>query len=171
MNKRLFFLALSLFLYSAGATAQSDYLEEEFTNGPSFERVRAARQTFIADYLLLTDKEAERFFPMFWRYETERRALMRRSRAGRGQRRVDSERESLTEEEAKRRIDDRLAVEAEILDLRRRAVKEFLTVLPATKVMRIEAADRAFRKSLVERVRNRRARNARQQGVGTGTRY
>jgi len=169
MNKRLIFLTC-LFFGLTSLAAQSDFLEEELTNGPGFERVRAARQTFIADYLSLSEKESERFFPIFWRFETERRALMRRSRAERGQRLVDSEGESLTEEEAKRRIDDRLAVEAEILNLRKRAVNEFLTVLPATKVLNIQAADRAFRKTLLERVRNRRGRNGRSGGEDTRTR-
>lgn len=124
--------------------------EDDPISSADLERIRQARQTFLTQRLALSPKEAEKFFPVFWRYEAEQKSLFR----GRHLRpQADDARESPTEAEARRLLANQLENEAAILELRRRAIAEYLTLLPATKVLQIGPAEKEFRRQLVNRVR------------------
>lgn len=121
-----------------------------------FEVIREAREAFISERLLLSPAEAKAFFPIFWKYEEEMRSK-RKEVVGRRQQYLDTSAGStLSEEEALKMLMAKRRHRQEVLKLQLEAEDEFLKVLPAVKVARLEDVEKAFREQLWEKTRQRR---------------
>lgn len=134
--------------------------QNEAQPGDRFARIKEARKAFLTEKLSLTTEEQEKFFPLFWRYEREMNSL-RRSRTRAKRESGNQELAKLTEAEAREMLELQLETDKKMLQLRRRAMAEFIKVIPATKLIQLENAERTFRRQLVERVRGARDRNLR----------
>lgn len=114
------------------------------------DKVKEARQAFLAERMKLTTTEAAAFFPLYEKFDTEiRQARRRRFKQFQG---IDEE--NPTEAEAQLYIQATLDAEADKIDILRRAAAAYLEVIPATKLIKMEPAERAFRRELVKRFRN-----------------
>ncbi len=148
-------LLLGLCLFSLTSQAQpggrdgEDRLE---VRAERLERVKAARQAFIAEELALSAKEAAAFFPVFWRYEEKMRSGMPRRERDKQQ----AGRTDLTEAEALALMRSYRQHRQEMVDLKTEAENAFLKILPATKVIRLPEVEKAFRKRLWERAKGLR---------------
>ncbi|MEM1356753.1 MAG: hypothetical protein AAGF89_01035 [Bacteroidota bacterium] len=120
-----------------------------------FERIREAREAFISERLLLSPAEAKAFFPVFWKYDSAMRTK-RKEIIGRRQQHLNAASSALSEEEALKLLMARRRHRQEVLKLQLEAEDEFLRVLPAAKVARLESAEKAFREQLWEKTRQRR---------------
>lgn len=121
-----------------------------------FEVIRKAREAFISERLLLSPAEAKAFFPVFWKYDVAMREK-RKEVIGRLLRHPDPGAENgLSEEDALKMLMAKRRHRQEMLKLQLEAEDEFLKVLPAVKVARLESAEKAFRERLWERTRQRR---------------
>ncbi|MEM1328304.1 MAG: hypothetical protein AAGI23_20285 [Bacteroidota bacterium] len=136
-----FFIFITLFiLVQFSATAQRQ------------ERIQAFRAEVFTEELQLTDTESSAFFPMYETYTEERRDLQQKHKQLQRQLLV------ISDEEASTKIEELFQLEEAEIDLKRRYFKQFLTVLPIRKVLRIPAAEREFKKELLEKARDRRRR-------------
>ncbi|MEL7161513.1 MAG: hypothetical protein AAFN92_12215 [Bacteroidota bacterium] len=117
-------------------------------------KVRQARQAFITEKLELTEGEAAAFFPVFWEYEGRIRR-QRRASIGLGKRQYVAD-ANLPEAEALKKLMDLRRERQALLDLHLEAEEKYLEVLPAAKVVWLEAVEKAFRERLWERLRERR---------------
>lgn len=154
MTKLLLFLALFCFVCT-GVRAQNDarYPASSEQRGERFSRIQAARQAYLTEQLNLSDAEAKAFFPLFWTYQD------RLHDARRDDERLDRlslTTTTLTEQQARQQLFGNLQRLQQGLDLRREATEKYLTVLPATKVIRINEVERNFRQQLRERIGKRR---------------
>lgn len=143
--RTLFLLFLAFLPILAGAQTGPPPEEDDRAN---FPRIRAARQTFLTDYLDLTAQEAGAFFPLLWSFEDRQKALRRDA--------LDeaiAPPADLSEAAAKKMLAERQERRRSLLVLRQEAEASFLGVLPAVKVLRLEEADRAFRRKLWQRRR------------------
>lgn len=121
------------------------------------ERIEAARQSFIKQELQLTDREAERFFPLLRKYDKAMRELNKKEYREFGLGRKGKEKDKpMSEADALKRINDQLAHETAMLDLRKESVEAFLEVIPASKLVKLKRAEKKFRRKLMERIRQRR---------------
>jgi hypothetical protein len=153
MNKRLLFLAFT-FLVCTSVRAQTDLRPaNDEQRSERFARIQAACQAYMTEQLELTQAETKAFFPLFWDYQGRMHAARQ---TGERLDRLSRETTTLTEGKARQRINGNLRRLQEGLDLRREATEKYLTVLPATKVIRINEVERDFRQQLRERMGKRR---------------
>ncbi|MEM8583388.1 MAG: hypothetical protein AAGF87_03915 [Bacteroidota bacterium] len=124
------------------------------TIGPRADRVKKARQAFLTQEMDLTEVEAEAFFPIFWQREQERRDLLREARQER--RRFTSEEAEADEDMAMRRLELLSDLQDKRGEIEDRYQALFLEVIPPTKLLKLEPAERAFRRRLLDRVRQGR---------------
>lgn len=117
---------------------------------PRFERIQAAKEAFILEELSLTDAEADEFLPLYRRYDEQLRRYRRKFMEGRRPRPGQA---PLSEEEARKRLRANRQKRTEMVALHNEAEAAYLRVLPATKVLRLEEVERAFREELLGRLR------------------
>lgn len=98
------------------------------------EKIRTDKKLFIATNMQLTESEAKAFWPVYDRFQadlgklTERSAKLIQSFA--------ENYETMSDDMAKKLLDDYLAIEADDLNLRKSYVSKFRAVMPDKKVAR-----------------------------------
>jgi hypothetical protein len=127
--------ALMLGLASAARAAQPGGGEAAKTNlDVLLDAIRANRKAVVAVNMKLTDDEATKFWPIYDRYQKEMNAL--------GDRLVAVIHEysqnfrDMSDDKAKKLVDDYLTVEDDRVKVRRAYVEEFAKVLPGIKLAR-----------------------------------
>ena len=156
-------IILFALLLSVPALAQTERPEfPRARKGNFLERIDSVRSAILIEELELTEQETADFLPVYREYSRQIRQLQidmvfdrRRARFSDG-----DTAEELTEAEALAALREKRAAEAKLANLRREAEEAYLEVLPAQKVFRLEAAERAFREKLLE-LRSERNRPAR----------
>jgi hypothetical protein len=127
---RLLALAAALVLSSAPVTADDGRAD--------FEAVRAAvlanRQAVIAENLPLSSAEAERFWPLYRQYREERDVLA--DRRIEGLEAYYEHMDDMPDALATRLLDDYLALQAELLALKKRYVSRFREILSQQQTLR-----------------------------------
>jgi len=163
MNK-LLLLLLPLLLATGYATAQNDHRsnhrpphERGERGNPEhraarFAKIRAARKAFITEELALTEKETAAFFPVYWMYDEKLRTSIRSSVKLRKDSAANVE---LAEAEARQLLLINRASRQETLALRNEMEDKLLTILPATKIIRLSEIEKEFRSKLWNRARGR----------------
>jgi len=122
-----FLLIITLLLGSFSfAKAQDD------TIGKRAEKIQALKIAFITQKLQLTTDEAQRFWPVYNRYETDIRKVMIDKRSG-----------------------DAIDNEENILNVKKRYRSEFTKVLGQPKTNNLFNAEREFRGVLMRHLKNK----------------
>jgi len=98
------------------------------------DTIRANKKALVAANLDLTAEEKEKFWPVYDRYQKDLKAIHDRYLTIIQD--YTASFETLTDEHAKKLLDDYLAVEAERVKLRTEYVKSFSETLPGRKVAR-----------------------------------
>ncbi|MBC6994227.1 hypothetical protein QWY85_08095 [Neolewinella lacunae] len=156
MKKYCFLFALLLVFTLGNLAAQRQPGAPPTRLEQAQNRIHLARQAFITEKLGLTPTEVKAFFPLFWAYESRIRELKREE----GWRKLrEPGGSTLTEAEALQHLRDERLRRQQLTKLMEEAEDKFLTVLPATKVVRLEEVEKAFRQQLWERTREWRRNN------------
>ena len=95
------------------------------------ERIHALKIAFITQKLDLTVEEAQRFWPVYNRYETELKQLMAANKGG-----------------------DVIDNEEKVLNLRKLYRSEFVRVVGQSKMNKLFMAEKDFRGALLRKLRN-----------------
>lgn len=155
-----YLLLIFLLAFSNGSVfAQESTDRSRQQDADRHERIKLARQAFITEELELTEKEATTFFPIFWDYQRQVDEIKRERFHGRkkgGSK--EEEMAALSEQEAKEALLSFREERKKILALSIEVEDRYLTILPAKKVIRLELAERAFRKKLWEKLGEHRGR-------------
>ncbi len=156
MSKYIFYLLLTSALLLASSTLLAQPTTAD--DAGRFEQIRLARQEFITAELQLTSEESKRFFPVFWEYEAQIHRLRKQQYRSHSYREDGSqgERAAISEKAAKEMLENRLATEAELLTIKRKAVEDYLQLIPASKLILLDKAEHTFRRKLVDRVHEKR---------------
>lgn len=118
------------------------------------EQIKAQRATYITQRLQLTSDEATYFWSNFNEYEQEREALEEVFKAKmRG--------EAQTESEAEERIEARFKLDEDLLALRRSFYERVRGHVPATKLVLLPQVEREFKRSLLQRLGQRKQQQGR----------
>lgn len=117
------------------------------------ERVHALKVAFVTDKLKLTAEQAEKFWPVYNQYEEDLKALRQRFMQ---QYKKGSER--ISEQEARKNIEDNLDYQEQLILLKRRYQESFLKVISAKQLSELYVAEREFRQLLIQKLRERRSR-------------
>lgn len=140
-------IAVACTLLAVQATAQRG------GRGQNFQRIEAAKVGFITQRLNLTPEQAERFWPVYRRYQDEMRGLRKKAVAnGRAQRGTNT----MSEAESRRAIEEKLDLQEDRLALKRKYKDQFLRVISAQQLVALYDSEQEFNKLLVQRLRQKR---------------
>jgi hypothetical protein len=133
---------IALMVFTAGIKASAQ--------GPGIERIRSLKIAYITDKLNLSSPEAEKFWPVYNKYDNElmivRMDYMKKHQpAGFGRRKRI---------EAQQYIENDLDFQEEVLHIKKKYKDEFLKVISPEKLADLYAAEQEFRRMLIRRLKN-----------------
>jgi hypothetical protein len=123
-----------------------------FTQNRKMERVQALKVAFITDKINLTSSQAERFWPVYHKYENDVRDL-RRSYLNQN----ETKTKGFSRQQAQRYIDDNLDYQEAVIDLKRKYKDQYLKVISPKQLSDLYAAEHEFKQILIQKLRERRA--------------
>jgi len=127
-------------------------------HGMKQEKIEAHRVAFITQKLNLTPAEAKVFWPVYDEYDAKRHELRKSYRTKEDLR--SEEIEKLTEKEASAILENQIAESQKHMDLRKEYIKKFQSVLPSSKVLMLQNAEREFQKMLIDKLRQNKPKQA-----------
>jgi Spy/CpxP family protein refolding chaperone len=149
-----FLLSLSLLLLASNlAFAQHPDHDDEDIDGPNGEKIEALRAAYITQQLALTTSESQTFWPLYNEMRDKEKAMRKAARPN-----LKKKVGELTEAEADELINKHLDLETQIANLHREYYAKFKKVLSAKKLVKLPMAEREFKRTLLEKVRERRGR-------------
>lgn len=111
------------------------------------ERLKELKIAFISHRLELTPQEAEKFWPIYNKYEEKILAIkleqLKQKRAGK----------NATNEEALKLLEKNEEMDYEVLALKKKMRAELIPVIGAEKVITLEKLEHEFRKKLMEKMK------------------
>ena len=123
-------------------------------NRPRKEKVEAMKIGFITDYLDLSSEEAKEFWPVYNKYQDEMEVL----RKGRRQNILNDQTDlnSMSDSELEKLVDSEIIFHQNELDIQKKFHPQFKKVLTKKKVAKLYRAEEAFKKKLLEMIRERK---------------
>lgn len=114
------------------------------------EKVRADKKLLVAENMQLTENEAKAFWPIYKQYQDE--LFLLRSRVANLIKGYSDAFGAMTNEKAKKLMDEFMAIEASGLKLRQAYVPKFRKVLPEVKVVRYYQIENKIQAALMYEV-------------------
>lgn len=118
------------------------------------EQVKAAKIGFITRELNLTEEEAQKFWPVYNKFDNEREAHRRKMMALRLE--TGSSGDVMTDKEAEAAVEQYLQLRQEEVDLEKRFYQSVKKVLSAEKVALLFQAEKRFQRELLRNLQQRR---------------
>ncbi len=141
--KKTFLIFAVLFLSLSILHAQPN---QNGKKGKKREKIAALRTAFITEKLELTEAEAEKFWPITNQFKAKRKAIQQSYKN-------DKKLKDMTDAEAEALINDRIAKEQQLLDLKKDYIRQLKSVLSAKKIVKLQRVNRQFKKELLKRSR------------------
>jgi len=133
MKHKKYILFLLLGLLGSSAYAQREQ------QGFDREKYESARVAFITNRLDLKTEQAEKFWPIFNRYNEDKEKLMHNMSA------INKESDGdVTEAKARELINKRFTIQKEMLDLDKEFMNKVSSVLSHTQALKLGGANRDF---------------------------
>lgn len=114
------------------------------------ERVKSLKIAFVTEKLALTPDESEKFWPVYNQMEAERASLMAEKKSDFG--------DDITDKEALLYITRHFDIREKEIQLERRYIDKFKTLLPDRKVAKLLWVEKQFRQEVMSNIINK-ARN------------
>lgn len=116
------------------------------------EKIRALKTAHITEGLNLTAQEAQKFWPVYNKYEQKRRQLHKQEHR-------DIENiECISEEKAKKMLDEYVRLEREDYLLKKQFFQELGTILSAQRIIQLKKVEDDFNRKLLKEYRARQAK-------------
>lgn len=138
--KRIFVIVLIFNAFFAAAQPKDDAIAE---------RVKALRAEVYTRVLNLTSEEAEKFWPIFNEYSTNRENLQKQLKS-------ETDLDGMTDQEVEEHVKKYMEIRQKELDLEKDLVQKLRKVLPIRKIAKLPQAEREFRESLLKRLQELR---------------
>jgi Spy/CpxP family protein refolding chaperone len=145
MRKRWLLFSILSFVFMGITIAQPGGMEEKR------EKIESMKVGFITQKLNLTTEEAQKFWPVYNRYndELEKSRKQFRGKVLEERKNIDN----MTEKEAEKALEDMLAYRTSEVELTRKYTEEFKKVLPAQKVVKLFIAEQEFKRELLKQLK------------------
>lgn len=121
-------------------------------NNDRKERIKALKVAYLTEQLELSKTEAQLFWPVYNAFDEQEHAFRKENYSKRKETNV----ESLSEQEAKKMIDDMLSNEKKKYELRENFIKELQQILSSKKIIKLKIAEDEFNKKMFEEYKKRR---------------
>ena len=142
--KHLLHIALLLVMFVGFANAQP-HMERRF------ERIHAIKVAYITDKMHLSADQSARFWPVYNRFDDEKREMRRNFF-----KKYKNSDNTSSAEGAMRYIDDDLDYQEQELALRRRYKEKLLKVLSPEQLAELYKAEREFKEMLLQQLKGKR---------------
>jgi hypothetical protein len=142
MKKFLILTAAFLFVTNFGFAQK---------NGEKGERIKALWVAFITQELDLSADESAKFWPIYNEYTETERDLMKSKR--KLSRKPISE---MSDAEMEAQFNQSLNIDEKIIALKRSYYPKLKTAIPASKIAKLPAAEREFKKKIIRFIQERR---------------
>ena len=119
------------------------------------ERIRALKTAHITEGLNLTAKEAEKFWPVYNKFEEERRKLHRREHAD------IEEIECISEERANQMVKEYVQIEREDYLLKKKFFEELSSIFSAKRIIQLKKVEDEFNRKMLKEYRARQSNGVR----------
>jgi len=113
------------------------------------QRLKAQRVAFITERIDLTPGEAEKFWSLYNQMEKDKRVIQKKYR---NTKRL----ENMTDEELEKQLLKNFSKDQELLDLKKSYFPKFKKVISVRKIAMLNVAEREFRKSIVNKIKENR---------------
>ena len=117
------------------------------------EKIKALKTAYITEKLSLTSSEAEKFWPIYNKYDEKFHDLRMKERNKIFQKLRDGL-DKLNDNEANALIDASLSIESEELSLRKQLIAELRDVISSKKIIILKKTEDDFKRELLDRYRN-----------------
>ena len=142
--KKLVLIFFILFTVSQARAQDSDK--------DKWERIKALKVAYFTQELNLTDKVAEKFWPIYNRYEKARHELHKREH-------IELENvECINESEANNLLDEFLTVENEEYKIKKQLFRELREIISAKDIIKMHKLEDEFHKKLIKEYRSKKER-------------
>jgi hypothetical protein len=118
--------------------------------GDRREKIHAIKVGYITDKINLTPGQAEKFWPVYNRYEQEWRQMRQEFK-----KKYPKDNNSMNEHDSKKFIEDNLEVREARLNLEKKYKNEFLKVISAQQLAALYQAEREFKQMLIQNLKER----------------
>jgi hypothetical protein len=145
-----FGLAMMLLLMMGAAVAQPGGGQAAARQ----EQMKAAKIGFLTRELNLSEEEAQKFWPVYNKFDNEREAHRRKMMAVRLE--ANEGGDQLTAKEAEAAVEQYLQLRQEEVDMERRFYQSVKKVLPSEKVALLFQAEKRFQRELLRNLQQRR---------------
>ncbi|WP_299224533.1 sensor of ECF-type sigma factor [uncultured Psychroserpens sp.] len=139
-------IPIILFVFSFSAFAQP--------NGKMKERIKAQKIAFITEQLDLTPDEAEKFWPIYNKFEATTDKV--RSEDLRTIKREMRDNPNLSDKEADALLQQLMNAENKMHEAKLKLVNDLKKVIPSLKIIRLKAAEDEFNRRLLDRLKDMR---------------
>ncbi|MGZ5243331.1 MAG: hypothetical protein ACXWDO_10840 [Bacteroidia bacterium] len=153
MKKIILIIILTVFALPNLVSAQRGQMRgggHEQGPGPR-EEVEKIRKNVYARVLILTDEEAQKFWPVFGKMQQEMEGI--RKEMNREKKSIRDNYATLTDAELDKKMENIFTLEQKVLDVKKKYYPEFKKVLPMKKVALLQRAEREFKKELLGKIR------------------
>ncbi|MCB0503407.1 MAG: hypothetical protein KDD32_12045 [Bacteroidetes bacterium] len=144
MKKIILIALLGVFLNTHSGFAQRPDAERT-------ERIEALKISFITDQLKLTPEEAKAFWPIFNQFEAEQKSLRDNFKGKPGNAKKDVS--QLTEEEAEEMINNEVTFLQKELEILKKYITAFKSVLPTQKVAILLTLENRFKRMIFDQIK------------------
>ncbi|MDT8392338.1 MAG: hypothetical protein RQ761_00720 [Bacteroidales bacterium] len=154
-----------LMLYPLQMTAQDEDVknDKEKLMAERYLKMQQLKIAYITGHLDLSIEEAEKFWPVYRKYEAERNEIT--SDLFKRFERPAVDTAELSDAEAKKLILQRLEEERALVELKYQSFNEYLEILPAAKIYKLFEVENRFRRHLMERLGNPHDKMKPEQGA------
>jgi hypothetical protein len=122
--------------------------------GGKFELLQTAKIGFLTKELELTPSEAEKFWPIYNKFEAEKKAARKRQMAQNII--AGANFDSYSDKQVEDLIEENLKFRQSEIEIERKAIMEYKKILPIKKVARLLIAERKFQKEVLKTLRNKK---------------
>lgn len=160
MQRKIYSIALIAFFMSASLMAQERRIKR-----PDPDKVKAYKIAYITDKLDLTPEEAQKFWPIY--NENEKIMADLRAQEGAAIKKYISRRpdvDIISEDQAKEIVTKVKKIQDQIDDQKERVFNKLKKILPYKKILKLQIAEREFKRSLIRKLKKRRKPLKEQKG-------
>lgn len=141
MKNKFTYIILFLLAFQFGFSQKNDTRKD---------KIKALKIAFISQKLVLSSEEAEKFWPIYNKYDEKIMTLKN------SQMKLRFQNRNLTGEEALKKIEEAEAKEAEVIALKKKMRADLIPVISAEKVLKLEQLEQEFHKKILEKLHQRR---------------
>jgi hypothetical protein len=130
------------------------HAQERKSRDERIEKFQTMKIAFLTEKLELTTEEAEKFWPLYKEFETNKREISRHRHFRRGN--WDEQLENMTDQEAQEMLDEMMAARKKEVQLDEAFHKDLNGILPPKKILKLHRAEIQFREHMLRKLRDER---------------